>query len=366
MQQLAAPLLVAFLWQPGTCIAAPTNPGLTTLLFYTCATKEVANQCDESFTTDQAGIANVGFSGNFTTIKAGQAVNISTLFSIHDTFFINGKGLRPDWKTAWAALQKKLVPLIESKAVVGFFIGDELFPGKITYADFLTTLKALATMKKTYPHLVTWENEGGTGWVKYFKTGVPAELDIISLDDYYMGTTPATEAAGHRAFYEKSIYPLLKPHQKVFLVPGAFATHKQDPPPPPPPAPGGCAKCPVTKPHAYGDTAAGIYCCPTADVGHCGEHGAKTPECCLAPGTTGGCQGVQRCGTNPMNKTACHAHHGGSYPKGNHTFCYNGTFEGCDEYMADQAKAFAAWAMVDPRVAGFAPWVSEMRATMLI
>ena len=35
------------------------------------------------------------------------------------------KGLRPDWKTAWAALQMKLVPLIEAKAVVGFFVGGE-------------------------------------------------------------------------------------------------------------------------------------------------------------------------------------------------------------------------------------------------
>ena len=38
--------------------------------------------------------------------------------------------------------------------------------------------------------LVTWENEGGTSWVKYFSKadgGVPAGLDIISLDDYYMG-----------------------------------------------------------------------------------------------------------------------------------------------------------------------------------
>ena len=33
--------------------------------------------------------------------------------------------------------------------------------------------KALATMKAKYPWLVTWENEGGTGWVSYFnETGL--------------------------------------------------------------------------------------------------------------------------------------------------------------------------------------------------
>ena len=30
--------------------AMTANPGLNTLLFYTCATKEVANQCEESYT----------------------------------------------------------------------------------------------------------------------------------------------------------------------------------------------------------------------------------------------------------------------------------------------------------------------------
>ena len=55
---------------------------------------------------------------------------------------------------------------------------------------------------------VTWENEGGTGWVADFKKdGVPADLDIVSLDDYYMGAGPIAEVAGHRKFYEDEIYP---------------------------------------------------------------------------------------------------------------------------------------------------------------
>ena len=109
---------------------ATSGGGPNALLFYTCATKEVANQCEESFTLDQAGVANMGFSNNFTTIEAGaKKANISTLFSIHDTFFVNGKGLRTDWQQAWAALQRRLKPLIETRAVVGFFVGDELFPG---------------------------------------------------------------------------------------------------------------------------------------------------------------------------------------------------------------------------------------------
>eukprot|EP00039_Didymoeca_costata_P001033 m.49122 g.49122 ORF g.49122 m.49122 type:complete len:181 (+) comp10598_c0_seq4:553-1095(+) len=64
----------------------------------------------------------------------------------------------------------------------------------------------------------TWENEGGTSWTKYFSHGVPSELDIISIDDYYLNVSE------HRKFYEQEIYPLLNENQKVFLVPGAFAT----------------------------------------------------------------------------------------------------------------------------------------------
>ena len=52
-------------------------------------------------------------------------------------------------------------------------LGDELFPGKISFEDFKTTLQALQTMKKKYDWLVTWENEGGTSWTTYFKDGIP-------------------------------------------------------------------------------------------------------------------------------------------------------------------------------------------------
>jgi hypothetical protein len=213
-------------------LVAPGNPALTTLLFYTCVTPQVGNQCEEGFTLDQAGIATRGFSSNFTTIAQGGAANMSSLFAVHDTFFENGKGLRQDWEAAWAALQAKLEPYVVDRTVVGFFVGDELFPGKVSVEDFMTALRALQSMKAKYPWLVIWENEGGTKWVSDFKDGIPSELDIISMDDYYMwpdpagaGTTPQGQVDGHRKFYEEKIYPLLKPHQKVFIVPGSYGTH---------------------------------------------------------------------------------------------------------------------------------------------
>jgi hypothetical protein len=162
---------------------------LTTLLFYTCVTKEIANQCLESFTLDQAESANRGFTANFTTIEAGFKVGMASLFDVHDIFFVNGKGMRPDWEAAWKGAVTQLAPFIEKKAVVGFFIGDELFPGKISVQNFTTALKAVQAVKEQYAGygLFSWLNEGGTGWVQYvqkqFGGMFPPELDVFSIDD---------------------------------------------------------------------------------------------------------------------------------------------------------------------------------------
>lgn len=192
-----------------------------------------------------------------------------------------------------------LAPLVESGAVVGFFVGDELFPGKISLSDFTTCIRALQKFKDSHAalKLVTWENEGSTGWVKDFaKDGIPDELDVISMDDYYMwdwnnetdvdtnDDTPQKQVDGHRRFYEQKIYPLLKPHQRVFIVPGSFATRDSRP----------------------------------------------------ASAVKG-------------------------YPLGNRTYCYNGTASGCDSYMAAQARAYGAWAMEDPLVSGLFPWHWDSR-----
>ena len=66
-----------------------------------------------------------------------------------------------------------------------------------------------------------------------------------------------------------------------------------------------CGRCPPDRPHPYGSATSGTYCCDNATatkVDHCDS---KTPECCVAPGSVLGCQGIPRCGNNPENKTAC-------------------------------------------------------------
>ncbi len=103
---------------------------LHTLLHYQCVTKEVANQCEESFTLAQRGYANRGFTANFSLIDlAHKEAGISSLFAVHDTFFSNGQGLEPGWKEAWHSLAEKLNPLVHNGRVSGIFLGDELLSG---------------------------------------------------------------------------------------------------------------------------------------------------------------------------------------------------------------------------------------------
>ena len=206
------------------CSASVAASHLKHLLFYTCATKEVLNQCEESFTLDQNESANLGFTSNLTTAVDGfHNANMRTLYAVHDVFFANGQGMQPDYLARWEHTKTLLRPLIEQGVVVGFFIGDELFPGKISVQNLTTALSLVTAFKQEFPSplrdsLLTWENEGGTSWVDYVNHELggklPADLDVFSIDDYSMSVED------HREFHEKTIYPMLHPHQRVWLVPG--------------------------------------------------------------------------------------------------------------------------------------------------
>jgi hypothetical protein len=153
-------------------LSLATHGHLQSLLFYTCVTKEVANQCEESFTLDQNESANLGFTANLTTAADGfRLAGIRTLFAVHDVFFDNGQGMQPDYVARWAEARAALEPLISGGVVVGFFIGDELFPGKISVQNFTTAVQLVDAFRQTFPApvrdtLVMWENEGGTEWVE--------------------------------------------------------------------------------------------------------------------------------------------------------------------------------------------------------
>jgi hypothetical protein len=82
----------------------------------------------------------------------------------------------------------------------------------------------------------------------------------------------------------------------VTLIPPSEARHS-------PPWPTGCVKCPPDRPFPYGEARGGIFCCTNKTDGR--NCHAAAPVCCIYPGSRKGCQGVQRCGNNLLNRTYC-------------------------------------------------------------
>ena len=81
----------------------------------------------------------------------------------------------------------------------------------------------------------------------------------------------------------------------------------------------GCSKCPRGK-NAYGNSEVGSFCCSGPILGgkDCScpafDPASLPCVCCLCPGSSKGCQGNKRCGTNSKNSTACHQDGNGKSP----------------------------------------------------
>lgn len=134
---LAAAMAVAV----GAAAAAPVQH----LLFYTCCTPEVANQCDECFVpAAQGGWCTTGFTNDTSLAVEGAAVGIHALFAVHDIFFTNGAGgqpggLRPGYAQRWAAALADIAPLLSNGTLLGVFLGDELITAKRIPVAAVTT-----------------------------------------------------------------------------------------------------------------------------------------------------------------------------------------------------------------------------------
>ena len=122
---------------------------------------------------------------------------------------------------AW--LRKTLAfvrPLVAAGHIGGFMLGDELSdamaPGNLSAVG-----DTIHQLLDPLPHFV-YTNEGthvfaNTGWGPANK--VPAGIDILSIDGYEYG---ANESLWHRRFYEETVFPALRLHQRVAVVPGLF------------------------------------------------------------------------------------------------------------------------------------------------
>jgi hypothetical protein len=73
-----------------------------------------------------APFSNLFQADNLAEVAVAAALNITSLLLVYPAFFVSPPGLRPDYKEQWAALEAQARPLVESGAVLGFNLGDEL------------------------------------------------------------------------------------------------------------------------------------------------------------------------------------------------------------------------------------------------
>jgi hypothetical protein len=77
---------------------------------------------------------------------------------------------------------------------------------------------------------ISFQGERGRPWSWIHGDKLPAGLDLISLDAYELTNSTRlfddawwhAEPRENRALYKKFIYPMLRPHQRVLLVPGLY------------------------------------------------------------------------------------------------------------------------------------------------
>lgn len=201
--------------------AKARSSSLCHLSFYTCLGNPFPCHDWGFIPAAQKGWLTTGFTNDTSLVRAGSEAGIVSLFYIGDIFFAFGKGLRPDYAQRWQERAQEVEELVASGSIVGFFVGDELVSGKkISWEDIVTAARLLGPLKTKHPHLFVWQNEGGTGWEHKLPNGMlPAEIDVISIDDY------AKSPNATRSWYTETLYQVLNAsHQRVFVVPGSFGS----------------------------------------------------------------------------------------------------------------------------------------------
>lgn len=122
-----------------------------------------------------------------------------------------------NWGLLLGAFEKTVAPLVYNRTVVGFFIGDEKLCGGVPRSNYTAVLAHLRAAFGRAVLLYGNECTHPSGLV------VPAELDLYSFDVYNaQNDDGASEVAMVRTIAEKTIFPMLKPHQKLLLVPGIY------------------------------------------------------------------------------------------------------------------------------------------------
>jgi hypothetical protein len=143
------------------------------------------------------------------------------------TCLMHWDGLAPRW-------QETITRILATAATHGIALDAILLADEICDAGVpVANLSSVASFVRSVVgvKVALWTNEGASAfankaaWQPSLITKVPAALDMISVDMYVTpngDTTAESEASETFAFYEKYVYPALRPTQSVLMVPGLF------------------------------------------------------------------------------------------------------------------------------------------------
>jgi hypothetical protein len=198
--------------------------------------------------------------GNFATSFRFGRDNVSAFLDVSDVFFLDGNAttpmaLHPDYIARWANITAPIRAVyqgrssdpqpLSSKPVTGFFLGDECCWAGLPVRDQQT---AATLIKRDFPDSWMYTNEAfpvfslgksrstsssGPMHPSECSTKIPPEIDIYSIDAYpdVVRLGPANwpsvgfngSAQDVRRIYTEKMYPNLRPHQTVLLVPAGYS-----------------------------------------------------------------------------------------------------------------------------------------------
>jgi hypothetical protein len=177
-------------------------------------------------------------------VYAHTTYGVQGMWNVESSFFAPSAArsghlaLRPDWRTRWAAISAAARPLVQNGTVFGFFIGDELFPQKVTPAELRTAADAVRADFPS-PSVISWVNfcacppfgkqlPNGS-WVPGEGFDIPPSLSWASVDVYDglpRWSWPSTPFVPRvQDAVDKLLLPKMLPNQSLMLVPGSYATN---------------------------------------------------------------------------------------------------------------------------------------------
>ena len=179
----------------------------------------------------QEGWVNMNLEGSLSDkLAAFSEHGIPSFFGDVEGVFNRGKGLVSGWQTVLdEVVNSSILPNFgPGKALRGVFLGDEICCQNVSCWDTALAPVAARLRASLGPEAIIYTNECAVNLSSL--GGVPADLDLISVDvyaGYLPGSNGTDEVAAARQMYETNVFPNLRPHQQVMLVPGIFACSNQ-------------------------------------------------------------------------------------------------------------------------------------------